>query len=286
MENSQVLSNFQKEQHGQAVDKRRVESLIKAGAFSEFEQTRATLLTSLESILNTIINAERRSISGQIDVFGMNEDIKYNFTEMPEYAEKDLLSMEKEMLGIYISGHPLDKLRDIMEKATNINTKEIAKMEEENKLEKDGKQVKYGGIITSIKKKYTKNNTLIAFVTIEDLYGSREIIVFDSTYRKSGHLLVDENIVLVEGRLSIREDEEAKIVANNITMLNAPLQNNTPKNLTINITNLPEETKAKLRGMIKFFSGSQNNMPIQVVDGRRDKTMWHNISNRRNKKAI
>jgi len=225
---------------------------------------------------------------------------------MPECAEKDLLSMEKEMLGIYISGHPLDKLREIIRKMTNIDTKEIAKIEEENKLEQDGKQVKYAGIITSIKKKYTRNNTLMAFVTIEDLYGSREIIVFDSAYRKSGHLLENENIVLVDGRLSIREDDEAKIIANNITMLGidnvgaglglpsfegrveqaSPLQSNMPKALTINITNLPEQSKAKLRGMIKFFSGSQNNTPIQVVDGRRNKTVWHNIFNRREKKAI
>ena len=128
--------------------------------------------------------------------------------------------MEKEMLGIYISGHPLDKMRDTIKKNTNIDTKQMLEISEENSINEDGKQVKYLGIITSIKKKYTRNNTLMAFVTIEDLYGSCEIIIFDSTYTKAMNLLVIDNIVLVEGRLSIREDDEAKIVANNIRMFN------------------------------------------------------------------
>ncbi|MCL2383064.1 MAG: OB-fold nucleic acid binding domain-containing protein [Oscillospiraceae bacterium] len=133
----------------------------------------------------------------------------------------------------------------------------------------------------------------MAFVTVEDLYGSREIIVFDSTYRRAANILAEDTIVLIEGRLSIREDDEAKIVANNITVLNTESGynerenipqniefstpdearyeenssiNNKPKTLSLNITNLPEETKARLRGMIKFFSGDRNNMLLQVVD--------------------
>ena len=97
----------------------------------------------------------------------------------------------------------------------------MLRIAEENRIKEDGRQVKYAGIITSIKKKYTRNNTLMAFVSVEDLYGSCEIIVFDSTYTKAANILMVDSIVLVEGRLSIREDDGAKIVANNITMLNA-----------------------------------------------------------------
>ena len=148
------------------------------------------------------------------------EELKYTFKNVPEYTEKEILSMEKEMLGIYISGHPLDKLRETIKKATNIDTMQMLKIKEENKMSQDGKQVKYAGIVTSIKKKYTRKNTLMAFVTVEDLYGTCEIIVFDSTYMRAANVLMVENVVLIEGRLSLREDDDVKIVANNITNLN------------------------------------------------------------------
>ncbi len=114
-----------------------------------------------------------------------------------EVSDKEKLSMEKEMLGIYISGHPLEKYRKLIQQQTNISTLDINQIEEQNNTEntehgynaiakfKDGQQIRYAGIITSIKKKYTKNNKIMAFVTIEDLYGSVEIIVFESAYMKS-----------------------------------------------------------------------------------------------------
>jgi len=199
---------------------------------------------------------------------------KYTLSKQEEFSEKELLSMEKEMLGIYISGHPLDKLRDKINKVANINTLQMSEMQEENNLSQDGKIVKYVGIINSVKKKYTKNNTIMAFVTVEDLYGTCEVIVFDSCYSRSSNLLIAENVVLVEGRLSIREEEDVKIVANNIIDINnlpdnqttIKRENTNPYTLTLNITEVPEETKAKLRGMIRFFSGSKNNIALKVLD--------------------
>ena len=118
----------------------------------------------------------------------------------------------------------------------------------------------------------------MAFMTVEDLYGSTEIIVFDTCYSKSQNILLEENIVLIDGRLSIREDEPVKIVANSITEFNVNTQQNTvevtslndskkmqrPKILTLNITNADETQKDKLRGAIKFFSGDRNNIAVQV----------------------
>jgi len=191
------------------------------------------------------------------------------------------------MLGIYISGHPLDKLRDEIKRSTTIDTAEMLKIKEVGRMNEDGKQVKYAGIITSVKKKYTRNNTLMAFAAVEDLYGSCEIIVFEKTYISAQNILMVDNVVLVDGRLSLREDEDAKIVANNITLLNnvgtnpsqeqvlwssLPLTRegaqmpNAYEAFSIDITNLDEPAKAKLRGMMKFFSGDKNNTPIQVTD--------------------
>ena len=285
------FTDFCERMQKEAVNKKCIESLIKAGAFDEFEQTRSTLLASFEAIIDTINDTSRKTLQGQVSMFDLGktedekiENMKYNFTTLKEFDEKELLSMEKEMLGIYISGHPLDKIREQIENISTINTLQMLQMSEENSMKEDGKQVKYAGIITSIKKKYTKRNTLMAFMTVEDLYGSTEIIVFDSCYSKAQNILLEENIILIDGRLSIREDEPVKIVANNIVEFNLDKEGrlkqssgnnnsnnsnainyqNRPKNIIINITDLEEETKSKLRGAIKFFSGDRNNIAISV----------------------
>lgn len=141
---------------------------------------------------------------------------KYTFIEQEELPEKEILSLEKEMLGIYISGHPLEKIKNQIMTNTNINSldlKAIGEPLEQNSEEgeqilelkaneksryKDGQNVKYAGIITSIKKKYTKSNKIMAFVTIEDLYGTAEVLVFENAFLKAGESLIEENIVLVD----------------------------------------------------------------------------------------
>ncbi len=286
------FTDFCERMQGEAVNKKCIESLIKAGAFDEFEQTRSTLLASFETILDTINDTSRKTMQGQVTMFDLGktedekiENMKYKFTTLKEFDEKELLSMEKEMLGIYISGHPLDKLRSKIEAVSTINTLQMLQISEREDLGLDGKQVKYVGIINSIKKKYTKRNTLMAFMSVEDLYGSTEIIVFDSCFSKAQHILLEENIVLIDGRLSIREDEPVKIVANNITEFNENVVNQNfkeskrathiekqkekPKLLTINITNISEEQKDKLRGAIRFFSGDRNNIAVSVQDGEK-----------------
>ena len=262
----------------ESVNKKCIESLIKAGAFDSFGQTRSTLLASYETIIDTIQDTARKSFKGQVSMFDLDsmdnedkEELKYTFTELKEFEDKELLSMEKEMLGIYISGHPLEKIREQIIKATNIDTMKMLEIKEEldttgNTVKyKDGQIVKYAGIISSIKKKYTKNNKLMAFATIEDLYGSAEIIIFENAYQNAANLLVTDNIVLVEGRLSIREDEDVKIVARDIKELSEAEYKQ--KILKINITNLDENAKKKLRGALKFFSGEKNNTPVQVING-------------------
>lgn len=278
------FTDFCERMSGESVNRKCIESLIKAGAFDGFEQTRSTLLASFEGIIDTINDTSRKTMQGQVTMFDLGntedekiESMKYSFTTLKEFDEKELLSMEKEMLGIYISGHPLDKIKESIQKVSTINTLQMLQISEENNLSEDGKQVKYIGIINSVKKKYTKRNTLMAFMTVEDLYGSTEIIVFDSCYSKAQNILLDENIVLIDGRLSIREDEPVKIVANSITEFNPQsisnlsvqgsnreVINQKPKVLILDITNADEIQKDKLRGAIRFFSGDRNNIAVQV----------------------
>ena len=275
------FTDFCERIQGEAVNKKCIESLIKSGAFDELGETRHTLMDSFEGILDIISGETRKSIQGQVTMFDIaseetTEKHKYNLNRAEEYEERALLDMEKEMLGIYISGHPLEKIQKQIQENTNINTLQMINMKEENDLSKDGKQVKYAGIITSVKKKYTKNNTIMAFVSVEDLYGVTEVIVFDSCYNRSSNELLVDNIVLVEGRLSIREDDDIKIVANTIVNFeniiknkstqNQESQEQKPKILTLDIRETTEPQKARLRGAIKFFSGEKNNMRVQIID--------------------
>ena len=270
------------------VNKRCVESLIKAGVFDEFEQTRATLLASFEAIMDTIQSGKKKGFEGQVSMFDIGteeekeerEKQKYKFEEYDELPERELLSMEKEMLGIYISGHPLEKLKEQIMHSTNINTMDLSALNDQtstmnsssdlNEIRMqniaskskfvDGQKVKYAGIITSIKKKYTKNNKIMAFITIEDLYGTAEVIAFENAVINAGKSLIEENIVIVDGRLSIREDADTTIIANEIKELGEEQ----PKVVTFDITNFTEEQKDKLRNAIKYFSGDKNNMNVQV----------------------
>ncbi len=296
------FSNFCERMQNESVNRKCIESLIKAGAFDEFEQTRSTLMASFEDILDSIQETNKKSLKGQMSMFdlafgndfsednkeidSMNqlEKMKYNYTYLKEYSEKELLSMEKEMLGLYISGHPLEEFRNQISEQTNINTlkmKEIQEAENESlqidSRFRDGQMVKLAGIINSVKKKYTKTNKIMAFVTVEDLFGQCEVIVFENCYQMCSDILMDESIVLIEGRLSIREDEDVKIVANKITQFNVAPKSTIDSNnfssgvksIKINITNLSEEQKDKLRGAIRFFSGDRNNCRIDIQNGDR-----------------
>ena len=282
------FTDFCERVSGEAVNKKCIESLIKAGTFSEFPETRATLLASFELITDTIQSYYKKGMNGQVSMFDLGNteedqnnlnEVKYNYKELPEMSEKELLSMEKEMLGIYVSGHPLEKIRNQIIATTNISSAQMKEIDEINSISEDeensdirvkernrfvdGQEVKIAGIITSVKKKYTKNNKIMAFITLEDLYGSAEIIVFEPTYLKAQNILVEENIVIIDGRLSVREDDATKIVAREIRNFGE----NKPKMLILNITNTSEEQKAKLRGAIKFFNGEQNNISVAIKIG-------------------
>lgn len=273
------LPDFCERMQNDSVNKKCIESLIKSGAMDEFNQTRATLLASFEDIVDSINTSSKHTLKGQITMFDMAmgseeeqelDKIKYKYTILNEYSEKELLSMEKEMLGLYITGNPLESLRNEIENQTNINTLKMAEAKEEELetgkiIYRDGQNVKFAGIISSIKKKYTKSNKLMAFITIEDLYGSCEIIVFENCYMNCADVLIEDNIVLVEGRLSIREDEETKIVASKITKFGAKSSHC----LCIDITSLSEQQKEKLRGAIKFFAGDRNNIAVKIINGEK-----------------
>jgi len=211
------------------LNKRQIESLIKCGAFDFLKVHRSQLIAIYERTIDSIVNQKKRNIEGQFSIFdnalGMsiaNEALDEQLPKLAEYNEKAILAMEKEMVGVYLSGHPLSQYEKELEARTNTNCSEIAELKEnteQDNILRDGSKVIIGGIIIKKQNKITKNNNMMAFITLEDLYGTIEIIIFPRTYESYKELLYEDSIILVEGTLNIAEEETPKLMCNKIYAL-------------------------------------------------------------------
>lgn len=192
------------------INKKGLESLIKSGALDSFKVHRSQLLRVYEKVLTDIQRDNRRN-KNQISLFEIVDDLAPKTIELPdipEYPQSKLLAMEKEMLGVYISGHPMLEYSEILSEFTTCN---IADIYDENI--KDNSKMIVGGIITNVKKKITKNNKLMAFFTIEDLTGSIEGIAFPFIYNKYSNLLDVDSKVIIRCKADKPEDMSPKIIA-------------------------------------------------------------------------
>jgi DNA polymerase-3 subunit alpha len=194
------------------VNKRVAESLIKCGAFDSTGDYRSRMMASLEDSFEYGQRVQKEKSDPQIGLFDMQESqLPINLPPMPEideWGEKQLLSLEKESLGFYITGHPLTRHEDLLEKFTNTTT---TALREKN----DGEVVRIGGMVRKTKIIKTKKGDLMAFVTLEDLQGSVEITVFSSIYTRVYDLLIDDNTILVQGKLQ-RDENSTKLLADTI----------------------------------------------------------------------
>jgi DNA polymerase-3 subunit alpha len=222
------------------LNKRQIESLIKCGAFDFLEVKRSQLMAIYEKTIDTMINQRKRNIEGQFSLFDNAVSTSMDITSdedmpnLPEYNEKILLAMEKEMVGVYLSGHPLSEYERELEMSATINTSEIADIREseEDKHLIDGSKVVIGGIIIKKQNKITKNNNMMAFITLEDLYGTVEGIIFPKIYEKCKDVIYEDNIILVEGTLDVSEEEAPKLICNKITELKKEKAENSKENLS------------------------------------------------------
>jgi len=198
------------------VNKKVVESLIKSGAMDSWGNHRSTLLSTYEEMMAQIQRETRSMNSEQISLFEMVDEMPTNerpLTEIPEYPKKELLTMEKDMLGIYLSGHPLADYEEQLKAVTNFSSRD---MYDEAANIKDNQIVLVGGIINEIKTKATKGNKIMAFMSLEDLTGTMEILVFPNVYEKYIELLKEETLIVVKGRINIKEEETPTIIAEEI----------------------------------------------------------------------
>ena len=207
------------------MNKRAVESLIKAGAMDSLPGNRAQLLSVFEKTIDGIHSDRKRNIEGQFSLFETTE-VKYEdrLPDLKEFPQNTLLQMEKEILGIYVSGHPLMPYEKEINLVSNFSTADLITEGVDETIDatlvKDGQKVTIAGIITEKKNKVTRNNSMMAFITLEDLYGSIECIVFPATYERNHRIIEEDNIVVVEGRLAISEVEDPKIITENIRTIN------------------------------------------------------------------
>ncbi len=226
------FTDFCRKVDSAGINKKMVESLIKCGAFDSLNVYRSQLIAVYEKVLDGISQERRKNIQGQVSLFdGLYGDQENSLSQdvLPDIDEFPLnikLAMEKEVTGIYISGHPLSEYKSIID-SMNTTLDLLTLNSSENGVEDvvlgnelmDGSPVKIGGIIVDKKIKSTRNNQIMAFVMLEDLYGSVEVIVFPSVYEKYRPLLEEDSLVILEGRLSLREEEDPKILVDKVRPL-------------------------------------------------------------------
>ena len=210
------------ERNSQQINKRAVENFIKAGALDCLEGNRRQKMMVYQKISDSISQERKNSLAGQMSLFDLvsEEDKKEFEIRMPnveEFGKEELLGYEKEVLGIYLSGHPLENYRVMMEKTISAKTSDFQQDEETN-LPKvmDGQKVIVGGMITDKTIKYTKNNKVMAFLTLEDLVGTVEVVVFPRDYEKSQQYLNEDGRVFIQGRVSAEDDRASKLILEKI----------------------------------------------------------------------
>ncbi|MBE0448197.1 MAG: DNA polymerase III subunit alpha [Actinobacteria bacterium] len=205
-----------------SLNKRTIESLIKGGAFDSCKVSRKQLLLTYEKAVDLGVRNQKDKAAGQFTIFDLNEDGDIGGTgaindpvdeTVPEFEKQELLAYEKEMLGLYVSDHPLLNIGEALVSQTEYSTTEL-------KEQKDGTVAWIGGIIAKITKMTTKKGDVMLFLNLEDLDGSVEVIVFPSAYEKYKELIAEDKIVLIKGRLDIKEDE-LKVISLEMQEFNA-----------------------------------------------------------------
>jgi len=219
------LKDFVERLSGKEVNKRTVESFIKAGAFGEEFGTRKQLMQVYVGVMDGVAQEKKKGLTGQMSLFDFAEEkdrqeFEVRLPNVGEFTKEELLAFEKEVLGVYVSGHPLENYMAVLRKNTTTDTLAFQLDEETNEVKvNDGETVVLGGLIAGITRKTTKNNTTMAFLTLEDIFGTVEVILFPRDYEKYRTLLSEDAKVLIKGRVSAEEDKAAKLICMEITEL-------------------------------------------------------------------
>ena len=269
------FKNFVKRLSSKETNKRVIESLIKAGAFDTLPGNRHQLLIASPSIVESVTAEKKSSMTGQMSLFElMDPDFAKNdgmdLPKVEDYSKEEILAFEKEVLGIYVSGHPLENYSSILEKNTTVTTMDFASEEgdadnqmqgaagsgqqgEEGTSLHDNDEVVIGGIVSNRLVKTTRSNTMMAFLTLEDMYGTVEVLVFPKDYAKYKSICDVDARLLIKGRVTIEEERGAKLICQNMVSLD-----DIPKELWIKFADIDAFNKGEesLKLIAKEFDGT------------------------------
>ena len=245
-------------------NKRVIESLIKSGSLDDIIYNRASMMAGYEKILNSISSNKKNNIQGQVSLFGgdFNNEPVSSILEISEFGQKEKLQMEKDVLGLYLSGHPLNEYISVLKRTTSTDTLRLREMSDnyaENQ-HMDNMKVIIGGIIDKKNIKSTKNNDMMAFLTLEDMYGSIEIIIFPKVFQKESAYLIEDRAIIVEGRLSLKEDEPSKIIAEIIR----PIKDSVDTSLYLRVDNIND--KENLNVIQNILNGYKGETRVYYYD--------------------
>ena len=228
------FQDFCERMYDRELNRRALESLIKAGSFDSMGYRRSQLLKICGPVVDAIAQSRRKNIEGQIDLFGMGneavQDTQIALPDIPELSKRELLSMEKETTGLYLSGHPMDEYRELARQADAASIRKIIddlSGESEKPAYRDGMNVRLACVITGVRLKSTKNGSMMAYVTVEDESASIELVVFPRALQQCGAYLTEDSAVLLTGRIDAREDEAPKVLLNEAQPLTESAVNST-----------------------------------------------------------
>ena len=215
------FQEFCERMYDRELNRRALESLIKAGAFDSMGYRRSQLIQIAGAVVDAIAQSRKKNIEGQMDLFGMGndavQDTQIALPDIPEVSKRELLAMEKETTGLYLSGHPMDEYRDLARQAQAASVRQIIddlSGESTQPQYRDGMTVHLACVITAVRLKSTKNGSMMAYVTVEDESAAIELVVFPRSLQQCGAYLTEDSAVLLTGKIDAREDEAPKILLN------------------------------------------------------------------------
>ncbi|MDO5337605.1 MAG: DNA polymerase III subunit alpha [Eubacteriales bacterium] len=258
------LKDFVTRLTSKEVNKRVVENFIKAGAMDCLEGNRRQKMEVYPRILETVVSDRKNAMEGQMNLFDLmsteeRREYEVKLPDVEEYPADVLLAFEKEVLGIYLSGHPLEEFREILEKNVSAHTMDFQPDEETGlPAVRDGQKIIIGGMITEKSIKYTRKNQVMAFLTLEDLVGTVEIVVFPRDYERDQELLKEDAKVFIQGRVSAEEDRASKLIYEKIRPFS-----DMPRELWIQFAD-KAEFMAKERELYEELKDSDGNNTVVI----------------------
>ena len=269
--------NFCKRMSGRDLNRRAIESLVKCGALDGLGNNRREMLLSVERVLESLEADKRRNVEGQMGFFDTPDSAgggEPALDKAEDFSQADKLNMEKEVTGMYLSGHPMSAYAGLYQEGGYARMDEILQSagEQENARYQDGQWVTVLGLVTGVRKKVTKNNSQMAFLTLEDMYGVLTILVFPKPLEQYGDLLAEGSVVEIQGKLSFTEDKAPELVCQSVSKpaepasMGAPLGKQVRPGLYLRLQSQQDPRYEKAMKYIAVFDGGTTNLYLNFQD--------------------